>query len=115
MTEITTLSDVEQFDAALEGSHRRPVWVFKHSLLCGISTRAWNQYRDFVDRSSRAEMDCTVVEIQRARPVSAAIAERTGIRHESPQAILLSMGRPVWHASHSGITTETLAEATSRL
>ena len=115
MKDIATLSDLEQLDAAVERSHHRPVWIFKHSLVCGISSRAWGQYREFVAASGEREVDCAVVEIQNARPVSAAVAERTGIRHESPQAILLSQGRPVWHASHSRITAESLAQATSRL
>jgi bacillithiol system protein YtxJ len=41
---------------------------------------------------------------QHARNVSTAIAERTGIRHESPQAIVLKDGKPVYHASHYDVT-----------
>jgi bacillithiol system protein YtxJ len=36
--------------------------------------------------------------------VSDAAAQRLGIRHETPQAILLRDGRVVWNASHFRIT-----------
>lgn len=39
------------------------------------------------------------------------IEERTGIRHESPQAIVMRGGEPVWHASHRGVTQEALTRA----
>jgi bacillithiol system protein YtxJ len=41
--------------------------------------------------------------------VSDQVAARFGIRHETPQAILLREGRVVWSASHFRITAETLA------
>lgn len=45
------------------------------------------------------------------RPLSLAVAERTGVTHESPQVILLSGGRPSWHVSHRGVTAAALSEA----
>jgi len=45
------------------------------------------------------------------RPVARGIAERCGVRHESPQAILFEAGRPVWHASHDAITLGALHAA----
>ena len=45
------------------------------------------------------------------RPVYArALADRLGIRHQSPQIILLAGGKPVWHASHGAVTVEIMAE-----
>ena len=38
------------------------------------------------------------------------IARRTGIKHESPQAIVFKDGEPVYHASHYDITIEDLKE-----
>ena len=43
---------------------------------------------------------CGLIVVQHARPVSNAVVERFGVRHESPQALLLRDGRVVWHASH---------------
>lgn len=45
------------------------------------------------------------------RPVSLALAERVGVKHESPQALLIKDGRALWHDSHRAITTEALVSA----
>jgi bacillithiol system protein YtxJ len=45
------------------------------------------------------------------RSLADLITERLGIRHESPQVIMLKEGRPVWHASHSLITTAAILQA----
>ena len=45
------------------------------------------------------------------RPLSLEAAETTGVPHESPQALLVRDGTVTWHASHGGITTESLASA----
>jgi hypothetical protein len=38
-------------------------------------------------------------------------SKRLGVRHETPQAILLRDGKPVWKASHFRITADALAQA----
>jgi bacillithiol system protein YtxJ len=43
--------------------------------------------------------------------LSNLIAQRFGIRHESPQALLIKDERVVWHASHWAITSESLSNA----
>ncbi|MEM7480940.1 MAG: bacillithiol system redox-active protein YtxJ [Acidobacteriota bacterium] len=112
MAEIRTLTAAEQLDEAFAASSQRPVWLFKHSLTCPISSRAWHRYQRFVeDRPADDETLYTAVMIQQARPLSNDIAERTGVRHESPQAILLRDGRAVWNASHGAITEGSLAGA----
>ncbi len=107
---LRRISTLAQLDEFLEESSTRPVWLFKHSLTCSISTVAWREFQDFVARQPDAT-GVAVIEIQDAREVSAAAAERTGVRHESPQAILIGVGRPLWHASHWEITGASLAAA----
>jgi len=108
--EIVTLAEVGELERVLERSRERPVWLFKHSLTCGVSARARREYQRFVAANGEGA-DFTLLEIQRARPLSRVVVEATGVRHASPQAILLRDGRAVWHASHSGITVERLATA----
>jgi bacillithiol system protein YtxJ len=48
---------------------------------------------------------------ERVHDVSDEIARRSGVRHQSPQAILLREGKPVWDASHIGITVDSLLAA----
>lgn len=109
MSEITRIESLEALDALFERSLEVPVWLFKHSLTCPISTSALAEYQAFAaGRSEGEEVELALVEIQRVREVSNAVAERTGVRHESPQAILLREKRPVWNASHWKITKAAL-------
>lgn len=108
MAEIRTLTETGQVDELLAASGERPVWLFKHSLICGVSARAWREFQEFA--ASRPDGESFfLVEIQRSRDLSKAIAERTGVRHQSPQAMLLRDGEVVWHASHRKIRRDALA------
>jgi bacillithiol system protein YtxJ len=39
------------------------------------------------------------------------LAQRTGVRHESPQIFLLRQGQVAWQASHYGINRQALRQA----
>lgn len=108
---IRKLSTVEDLDEVLTLSAERPVWLFKHSVTCGISARAHKEYERYVAAGGDGDELFTLLEVQTARPLSNEIATRFGIRHESPQAILLKAGRPVWNASHGKIVVTALAGA----
>ena len=90
------VESVEGLDRLFSTSHDRPVVIFKHSITCGISSGV----RRVVEQVST---DVNVIVIQTHRDLSNEIAYRTGIRHQSPQAIVLVNGRPVYHASHYDI------------
>ena len=49
--------------------------------------------------------------VQQSRPLSNRIAEMFGIRHQSPQAIVLYRERPVFNTSHGNITTDRIRQA----
>lgn len=59
----------------------------------------------------REDLMCGVIRVVEARPASNLVAERTGIRHESPQVILFRDGQPVFEANNWGITPEALTVA----
>lgn len=108
---IRKLTRLEDLDDVLTLSAERPVWLFKHSVTCGISARAHGEYQRYVEeRGEDAEL-FTLLEVQNARPLSNEIAARFGIQHESPQAILVKDGKPVWNASHNKIVVASLAAA----
>lgn len=102
MAAIRTIEGVQELDELLEQSRLRPVWIFKHSLTCSISSRAWTEFRRFAE-TRPADAVFILIEVQNARLLSNAVAERTGVRHQSPQAILLRNAAAAWHASHSSI------------
>ena len=85
-------------------SHERPVLLFKHSLTCPISAAAYKEMSDF-------EGDISLIVVQQARDVSREVESVTGIRHESPQAIILRNGKAVWNLSHWKITRSAVEAA----
>lgn len=91
----------EELDALVEKSNEHAVILFKHSTSCPISHGVYKEV-------SNADADINLIVMQTARDVSNAVAERTGIRHESPQAIVLKNGEVVYNASHYDITAVDL-------
>jgi len=110
MPNLTQLSDLEMLEAAIAESSERPVLLFKHSRTCGISAEALDELQAHVDRS-RTDATYKVITVQSHRRISDEAAARLGVRHETPQAILLRHGRPVWKASHFRITADELSRA----
>ncbi len=80
--------------------------VFKHSTRCPVSTAAHREVAEFRRRNPAAAV--YVVHVVEQRDLSRSIAERTGVRHESPQAIVLAGGAVVWTDSHEGVTSDAL-------
>jgi bacillithiol system protein YtxJ len=104
--ELRQEDDLEQL---LEQSKTNPVLIFKHSTQCSISGVVHSEFMDFAEGAEGLE--CRVVLVIENRRLSDAIAQRFGIRHESPQALLIKDARVVWHASHWAITSESLGNA----
>jgi bacillithiol system protein YtxJ len=109
---LMTLSDLAELEAAIAESLERPVLLFKHSRTCGISHEALDELQAHVSRW-RGHAAYKLITVQSHRGVSDEAAVRLGVRHETPQAILLRDGRPVWKASHFGITADRLDQALS--
>jgi bacillithiol system protein YtxJ len=107
MSPLTTLSDLQELEAAIAESRERPVLFFKHSRTCGVSCEALDELRTHLERSN-AGTAYKLITVQSHRRVSEEAAARFGIRHETPQAILIRDGRPVWAASHFRITATNL-------
>ena len=113
MMPLKVLSTLDGLEAALSASSGRPLLLLKHSLTCGTSAHAHQEVEDFLAEPG-LPADACVVHVQTGRAISGAIAERFGIRHESPQLLLISHGQVVWHASHRRITRREIAAALSR-
>jgi bacillithiol system protein YtxJ len=113
MKNLTPLHDVDAFEQAIAESQDRPVLLFKHSRYCGVSCEAMDELQSHIDGRGDAGVSYKVITVQTHRNVSDAIAQRLGIRHETPQAILLRDGKAVWNASHFRITASQLDQVLS--
>lgn len=97
------VESIERLDELFDASHDHPVILFKHSVTCGISSGVYREV-------ANVGLDVNIVVIQTHRDISNEIAARTGIRHESPQAIVLHRGEPKYHASHYDIEAGQIVE-----
>jgi bacillithiol system protein YtxJ len=97
------VNSTEELEKLFEQSNEKPVVLFKHSTTCPISAGVLQEI-------SNADADINLIVIQSARNVSSAVANKTGIRHESPQAIVIKDGKPVYHASHYDVTASDVEE-----
>ncbi|MEZ5332337.1 MAG: bacillithiol system redox-active protein YtxJ [Thermoanaerobaculia bacterium] len=116
MSDLSPLSSPSELDPLIRASHRRDLWLFKHSTRCGASAHALLELEEFL-RDRGAELDATVrlIEVPRQRELSDAVAERAGVRHQSPQLLVFRNGEVVWHASHWAIERDRLERALAGL
>jgi bacillithiol system protein YtxJ len=97
------------FERIVRDSRERPVFLLKHSTRCPISRSALSAYQRFGDDKPDAGL-WKVLVVEDAL-LSRQIARDTGVRHQSPQALLFHEGSVVWHDSHWAITEEALKAA----
>ncbi len=86
--------------------------LYKHSPICPTSDAAYEEMLAF--RRHRT-VPVYMVDVIHHRPLSRALAERIGVRHASPQAIILRDGVAAWHRSHYEIRAEAMARVVDNL
>ncbi len=102
----TMIQTVEEFEQILQ--ENKTFLFFKNSTTCPISHAAYEEFENFV--ADQDQVPCFYLNVQEAKPLSNHIAEATGVKHESPQALLFKDGKVVWDASHWKITYSSLQE-----
>jgi bacillithiol system protein YtxJ len=106
----------QSVEAVIEilNSSKKPQLLYKHSYSCAISFLAKNSLDSGLESLAK-EADLHLIDVSAQRELSRRIAEATGIRHESPQLILMHLGHPYWHASHGGVRINSLLETMNDL
>jgi bacillithiol system protein YtxJ len=97
------IQDQKSLDRLFSESKQRPILLFKHSNSCPISSRAYREMEKLDD--------VNLLEVQTACELSREVAAITGVRHETPQVIVLKDGRAVWNASHYDVNANSVSEA----
>ncbi len=103
-TRFVPVPDVAALDPLFARSEDGSVLLFLHDGGCPISAAAYRQM-------TRLGGEVPLVDVRRSKDISRAIEQRTAVRHESPQVIVLRHGRAIWSASHYAITTDSVAAA----
>lgn len=116
MHELTDVASWAALWSGLAADGATSLIVFKWSPLCSISRAVEGVFERFAAGlpAREAERLCSVNVVD-SREVSRQIARDTGVRHESPQVLVLGPGGEVlWHASHHSIDGASLAAAAGR-
>ena len=112
--DLQALHTLDELDRALAASSHRPLLLFKHSYTCGVSAEALDQLVVHLNGRPR-DASYAMITVQTDREVSRAVARRLGVRHETPQALLVRDGHVVWSASHFRVTAAAVKEALTRI
>ncbi len=106
------LGGLGQLDDIIAESAARPQLIFKHSTRCSISSMALERFEREWDHATSC--DIWLLDLLQHRDISNSIAQRTGVVHQSPQAILLVDGVAVFDASHSAISAREVMDRSVR-
>jgi bacillithiol system protein YtxJ len=97
------ITDTVALEAQFHASHTSPVILFQHDPWCGISA-------DAHEALIALPMSVSLIDVARQPSLSRLIEDRTGVRHESPQVLVLRDGVAVWSASHRAINAEAVIQ-----
>lgn len=104
------LTDERQVVDVLKASSQKPQLVYKHSHTCGISHAAKERIEESFDEINK-QADMHFANVKKSRPVSNRVAKELGVRHESPQVLIVKNSECTWHESHWSIKGEQILSA----
>ncbi|MBL7811033.1 MAG: bacillithiol system redox-active protein YtxJ [Bacteroidetes bacterium] len=106
------LETTEQAARIREESFRVPVWIFKHSNRCSLSSMALGRMEK-ISPVLTTHAAWYLLDVVQARPVSQWVADTFQVHHESPQLLLIRDGECIYEASHLEISPAEAEEQVS--
>ena len=100
--------------ACLARSYSEPVFIFKHSTRCPVSSQARAEVESYLRQSDESSPPVYINYVVESRPVSNEIESSLGVRHESPQILLVRAGKVAWSATHGGVRSDSLRHAAAK-
>lgn len=99
------LNSIDDLNGAISASENSRVVLFKHSTRCSISRMALKMLEMGWD-GELSGVDAYYLDLLNHRDVSAAIAEKLNIEHQSPQMLVLKGGVVLGVSNHSDINAD---------
>lgn len=101
---------ISAIDECFANSYKKAVVFYKHSSKCGLChmirddfNRQWN--------SSQENVVLVFIEVNENRSLSNYLAERTAIRHHSPQVIVVKNNEVIYSKTHGSIKIPEIEQA----
>lgn len=98
-SEISSKDDLDKILAGASGSSQKFPLILKHSKRCVLSSMAKNR----LERNIDDRLQYYIIDVIANRAISNLLAEKTGVRHESPQMFLFSGTNLISVKSHMAI------------
>jgi len=96
--EIQTLEELKK---AYHSTEEKAALFFKHSTRCGISKMVLNRFESEWENDENYTL--YFIDLLAHRNVSDTLSEWSGVKHQSPQVIVIKNEAVVYDASHNGI------------
>lgn len=89
-----------------------PVFVFKFSPICPVSTMAETQFKRFLKAQSETASAFSIawIDVIAEKPLARGLTAELDIAHQSPQALLFRDGDLEWNDSHGELTQDAFEE-----
>lgn len=101
------LTHADELLNLIQASNLRPQIIFKHSTRCIISKMVLDDFEK--NWKTPAELaDLYFLDLLQYREISNHIASHFGVRHESPQLLLIKNGHAIYHESHDSIQADVI-------
>ena len=99
--DINVLEDIKTNDSSV------PTMIFKHSTRCSISKMVLSR---FERENQETNLNAYLLDLLVNRDISNQLSEDYGIKHESPQLLIIKDGQCVAHANHNAINQLDLSQ-----
>lgn len=94
----------QDLENSIKKSYEEKIAIFKHSTSCFISKTVLKNFEKELQEAENKNVNLYFLDLLAYRNLSNKIAEDLGIRHESPQLIVIENGKAINNASHQDIT-----------
>lgn len=104
------LTQMAHLDAIDKESETGSILIFKHSTRCSISDTALSRFERDGKSLDGTAIKCYYLDLLQHRDISNALAVRYDVEHQSPQVLLISKGKCIFHESHMSISVSEILE-----
>lgn len=103
---MNRLKTIKEWNALLENSDGQPLLLFKLSVTSLSSVTAKKEMESLV-----TELPIYVVIVQMDKKISNAVEADTGVKHETPQVLIIKDKKAIWQATHYQIKQSIVLDA----
>ena len=104
---ITSESSLKE---AIASSSKKPVFIFKHSTRCSISSMAKSRLESKWNRKEMENITPYLLDLTAYRAMSNLVAQTFDVEHESPQMLIIKDGKCTYDTSHMNVSYEIVKE-----